>query len=135
MTEQQTDPTGSWIPRPPAPAKPSLADQAALIDAVEVAARIAAQGARGAIGASTVEIAAMAHRLLQLTMLADLTFKLLLTADAALAETRTDVRRTLNAAVRLEVSDVGFALEALGYGQNEPITSTKEKPHGSENQT
>lgn len=118
----------------PAPAAPSLADQAALIDAVEVASRIVSRGSRAAIGASTIDIIAMAHRLLQLTTLADLTFKLLSTADLAVAEKRPDVRRSLNAAVQLELSDVGFALETLGYGQLETTTSNEEKPHGSENQ-
>ena len=67
----------------------------------------------------------MAHRILQLTTLADLTFKMLGTADLAIAETRPETRRALAAAVKLEVSDVGFALEALGYGQQPSPEETK----------
>jgi hypothetical protein len=102
-------------------AKPSLADQVAAIDAVEVAARIVAgQGTRAAIGASAAEIIALAALIMKLAKLADLTFDLLSTADLAVEEKRPEQRKRLTAAVRLQVGDVAGALEALGYGQQQP---------------
>ncbi len=109
------------------PTAPSFAHQVLAIDAIEVASRIAVQGSRAAIGASTVEIVAMAHRLLQLATLADLTFELLTTADLTIAETRPETRKSLTQAVRLKVSDVGAQLEALGYGQSQQEEKTNAK--------
>jgi hypothetical protein len=92
----------------------------ATVDPVEVASRISIRGTRGAIGASTIEIVALAKRVLQLTTLADLAFDLLTTADLAMEEKQPEIRRSLAHAVRLKVSDLGFALEAIGYGQDQP---------------
>jgi len=101
----------------------ALADQfptlLATIDPVEIASRISIQGTRGAIGASTIEIVALAKHVIQLTTLADLAFDLLTTADLAMAEKQPEIRRSLAHAVRLKVSDLGFALEAIGYGQDQ----------------
>lgn len=101
---------------PQRPGPPTLADQVAAVDAVAVAARIiATQSTRAAIGASTTEIIAMARLAIQLVKLADLTFDMLTTADAAQDETRPDQKLRLRHAVKLKISDVGAALEALGY--------------------
>jgi hypothetical protein len=115
----------------PAPAPPTLADRVAAIDAVEVASRIIARGTRAAIGASAIEIIAMAHRLIHLTTLADLTFDMLQSADTAQDETLPEQKRRLRAAVRLKVGDVGAALEELGYGQPETTINQTENHDGT----
>jgi hypothetical protein len=110
------------------PGKPTLADQVAAIDAVEVAARIVAtQGTRAAIGASTTEIIALAQMTMRLTTLADLTFQMLGTADAYESANDQDARRALKLKVTQGISDVGFALEALGYGAVQPTTIPNEE--------
>lgn len=95
----------------------------ASVDPVEVASRICAQGSRAAIQASTVEIMALADRLIRLTTVADFTFDLLTTADLALAEKNGDTRAELRKLVRQKIDDVGLALEDLGYGRSPSITS------------
>jgi hypothetical protein len=109
--------------------KPTLADHVAVVDAVEVASRIVVRGARGAIGASTAEIVAMAHHVMRLATLADLTFELLEIADRAVAEKRPEEKRALGHAVKWKCSDVGFALEKLGYGR---LESQQEKTDATE---
>jgi glucosamine 6-phosphate synthetase-like amidotransferase/phosphosugar isomerase protein len=123
---EATLPSASDVP--PRPAKPTLADQVAAIDAVEVAARIVAtQGTRAAIAASATEIIALAQMTMRLTVLADLTFQMLGTADALQAARDLDARRALKLKVTQELSGVGFALEALGYGAVQPTTITTEE--------
>jgi hypothetical protein len=100
---------------PLAPALPTLAEKVAAVDAVEVASRIMAQGSRAAIRASTVEIIALADQLIRLSTLADITFELLTLADRRAPDDKPDQVRALNAAVVQQISDVGAALEALGY--------------------
>lgn len=99
-------------------AAPTLTEQAAAIDATEVAVRIMAQGARAAIGASTIEIVAMAKRLMALAVLADLTFDMLATADMVHAQRDPEARQALQRAVRQKIDVIGVSLEALGYGQD-----------------
>jgi len=116
---------------PPRSGPPTLADQVAAIDAVAVAARIVArEGTRAAIGASATEIIAMAQMVMRLTTLADLTFDMLIAADAAYDEQQPDPQRQLRRAARGKIELVGAALEALGY-RNSPAKE-EEKPHGSE---
>ena len=94
---------------------PSLADQIAFVDAVKVASLICAKGPRSAIQASTVDIIAMAQRLLRLSDLADLTYELLAATD-----TLPPPGPALDAVKRLaseKISVIGASLEALGYGQ------------------
>jgi hypothetical protein len=100
--------------------KPTIADQAAAIDAAEVAARIVAQGARAAIGASTIEIVAMATRMVRLAALADLTFEMLTLADELQEARDLDARKVLAVKVKRKIDVVGASLEALGYGQQQP---------------
>jgi len=97
---------------------PTLADQVAFVDALKVAALIMSSGPRAAIGASTVEILALAKHLLRLQALADLTYEMLSAADALQAAppdlgARTRLRRE----VTQKIGVVGASLEALGYGQ------------------
>ena len=106
---------------------PSFADQVALVDATGVAARIAAHGARAAIGASTVEVVAMASRLMALATLADLTFDMLATADLVQEARDAETRRALKAEVSRRISVVGASLEALGYGQPQPPPQQEEE--------
>lgn len=111
---------------------PTLADQVAAIDATAVASQIMAYGARAAIGASTVEIVAMAKRLLALSALADLTFDMLATADAVQAERNLDNRKVLQRTFKARVDFVGVSLEALGYGQQQqPAPQQEEKNDGT----
>lgn len=114
--------------------KPTLADQVAAIDAIGVAARIAAtQGTRAAIGASAAEIIAIAQHLIRLSKLADLTFDMLTTADAAQDEKQPDQQRRLRHAVRLQIGDVGAALEALGYRNEQPAPQTEKNDGAGQN--
>lgn len=111
----------------------TLADQIAAIDAVETASRIVTRGARAAIGASTVEILAMAKHILQLSTLADLTFDMLSTSDqieVARSEEERERQRALRNTLAQKVSDVGAALEALGYGQDSTTTTEEEIQNG-----
>lgn len=126
MSEPEaTLPSAAEVPAP-ASGKPTLADQVAAIDAVALAARIcAARGTRAAIAASAAEIIAIAAQLLQLVKLADLTFDMLTTADAAQDEKQPDQQRRLRHAVRLKIGDVGAALEALGYRNEQPAPQTE----------
>ena len=109
---------------------PTLADQVAAIDATAVASQIMAYGARAAIGASTVEIIALAYRLQALSALADLTFDMLANADAVQAERNLDNRKALQRTFKARVNSVGAALEALGYGQ-QPDTTSQETIDGT----
>jgi hypothetical protein len=102
----------------------------ATVDPIEVASRITTHGARGAIQASTVEILALADRLIRLATLADLTADMLATADLALAQNNPETRRALTKLVRQKISDVGASLEALGYGQPQTTPSSQENVHG-----
>lgn len=97
--------------------RPTLGDQIAAIDALVVAAEIIAHGSRAAIGASTVEIMAMARHLTRLSDLADLAFDMLATADLIQAQSDPDTRRALQRAVRQKIDVIGVALETLGYGK------------------
>jgi hypothetical protein len=100
---------------------PTLADQAAAIDAIALAARIVGHGSRAAIGASTVEIIALARSVLTLSHIADLAFDMLSAADRFHAERNLDTRRAMRRAVDEKIDLLGASLEALGYGQ--PITN------------
>jgi hypothetical protein len=127
---EATLPPADEVQAPP-PAKPTLADQVAAIDAIEVAARVcASSGTRAAIGASAAEIIAMAAQLLQLVKLADLTFDMLRTANALQDENNPDQQRRLRHAVRLQIGDVGAALEALGYRDEQPPAKQEENSNG-----
>lgn len=95
-------------------------DKVAAIDAIGVATRIVANGARAAIGASTVDLVALAKRALALQTLAELTFDMIVSLDAVqpgmppgrLAEVRRVVDRK---ACLVEAS-----LEALGFQFPQP---------------
>jgi hypothetical protein len=113
-------------------AKPSLADQAAFVDAVAIASRILSSGARGAIGASTVEIVALAQRLLALQTLADLTFDMLATADQFETVTDLDARTALRREVAQKIAVLGASLEALGFGETQSETTNQEKNDGTD---
>jgi hypothetical protein len=107
---------------------PSFAEQVAATDPAEVAARIAAHGARAAIGASTVELVALAQRFMALLTIADLTYEMLANADRLPAEADAEARRAKKLEVSHQISVIGASLEALGYGQSE---SPEEKPDGN----
>jgi hypothetical protein len=106
-----------------------LADQVALVNAIEVATLITAKGKHFAIKASTVEIVAMAQHLMRLSTLADLTYDMLATADLLPAVRDAEGRNALKRAVSDKISVVGASLEALGYGQ-QLQSSPEEKSDG-----
>ncbi len=96
----------------------TFADQVALVDAVAVAARIAAHGSRQAMQASTIEILAIAKHLLCLSDLVDLTYDMLAFADVVQGERDRDTRAVLRRELSQKISVIGASLEALGYGQS-----------------
>ena len=108
------------------PATPTLADQIRAIDAIEVASSIVATGRRGAVGASTMEIIALAHLTAQLLTLADHVFEMMQTADALQAAHPGD-RAGMRTIFKQQVSDVGFELEALGYPKLTPTISPSQE--------
>ncbi|RJF70898.1 hypothetical protein [Rhodopseudomonas palustris] len=110
--------------------RPSIADQAAAIDAIEVASRIVAHGARAAIGASTVEIIALASATIHLAKLADLTFAMMISADAMRAEREPARRLGLGRVLARQIADLGVALEALGYVTPLAQPTEQENHHG-----
>src|SRR5262249_26694024 len=97
---------------PLAPTAPSFDDQVAAV------ATLIARGARAAIGASTIELVAVARHLIALQNVADLTFDMLSSADRLLETKDPDLRRAMQRQVRQKISVVGASLEALGYGAN-----------------
>lgn len=99
---------------------PSFAEQVAAVDTAEVAARIAAHGARAAIGASTVELVALARRFMALLTIAELTYDMLATADLLPAQDNAEARHALKVEISQKISVIGASLEALGYGQPTP---------------
>lgn len=88
------------------------------VDVMATVSRVLAEGPRGAIAASTVEIMAMARLAMDLCAITDLTFEMFKTADAII-ETRDQAAR---AGIKHEVSDqiavIGALLEKLGYGRS-----------------
>lgn len=113
------------------PLAPDLAEQLAAVDPIAVANAIVAQGKRGAIKASTVEIIAMATLLTALVRAADIAFDVLATADRLLDEKDPAVRRAIADQTRSKISDLAAELLKLGYGIADPSTTeAKETTNG-----
>lgn len=108
----------------------TFADQVALVDAVAVATRIEVAGSRQAIQASTIEIIAMARRLLRLNDIIDLTHDMLAFSDVVVAQRDRAVRELMRRELKEKISVIGASLEALGYGQSTAPASAKETNHG-----
>ncbi|MGO3934733.1 hypothetical protein [Rhodopseudomonas pseudopalustris] len=110
--------------------RPSFADQVAAVEAIEVAQRIVTRGTRrAALGVSTVETVAMAHRLLALETLAAITFDMLAQCQGA-AEVAPAQRDQLRLVTLQHIGDVAAQLERLGYAAA-PSTTTEASPKES----
>lgn len=114
----------------PAPAQPSFAELVLAVDVPALARKIQQQGSRAAMGASTVEIVAMAVQITDLNPIVSDTFDLLVTADALHDERDPAAREVLRASVHKKIRAIAEALLALGYGQQSPTTTEKEQGNG-----
>lgn len=111
-----TDATG----RPQIAVRHPDEDKVAAVDALDVATRIIANGARAAIGASTVELVALARRTLALQTLADLTFEMIAAIDGIRAGMPPAELAALRRVVDRKASLVEASLEALGFQFPQP---------------
>lgn len=102
----------------------AIADQVALVNADDVAARIASSSPRFAMQASTIEIIAMAQLIGRLRPIIDRTYDMLAFADLVQAQRDRDVRVVMRRELSSKIAVIGASLEALGYGQP---TSTQEE--------
>ncbi|UUO58505.1 hypothetical protein DCM80_04485 [Bradyrhizobium sp. WBOS08] len=112
-----------------------LAAQISAVDASAVAESIVGHAShqakeRFAMGASTVEIIAMAAYLVRLQDVADLTYDMFKTADLMDAEPKGSAARAELRRHTLEkIAVVGASLEALGFGRAPTtVPSQQEKP-------
>lgn len=110
-------------------------DKVRQTDAVAVAERIATQGPRGAIAASTVEIVAMALLMHRLKHACDHNYRMFEIAGRLEAEADPEARGRILLQLELQSSFAGAALEGLGYGQADTLNPTstpteKETTHG-----
>lgn len=110
--------------------RPSIADQVAAVDAIAVAARVIASGTRSAMGASTVEILALAQAVMQLHLLAQLTVEMLVTADEAATTTDRAALGPLLETLRNQAEGIGNHLVSIGYAPLQQPTTEKEMSNG-----
>lgn len=113
------------------PAEPTLDDRIAAIDALAVADRIGRLSLRGAMAASSIEIVALARRLIRLERCAAATFNMLVALDRLhddpKAATAAQQRETVNALL----DEVTGTLTALGYAADQD----QSQDHSQQNST
>jgi hypothetical protein len=120
MTEAATAPASAT--------PPTLDDRIAAIDALAVADRIGRQALRGAMAASSIEIVALARRLLRLEGCAAATFELLTSIDRMHDDPKAPDIAQQRRAVFACVEQIGNALGALGYVPQELTQDQSPKP-------